>query len=97
MQQTFTVFQNRLDVVEESLVKITQSLSNLLTLQSNTKTYIITEVQDLIKSIKFTHSYPDLKLYESQLSEKNNTIEKLKREINLLHIDKEKVEKIIRK
>lgn len=97
MQQTFTVFQNRLDVVEESLVKITQSLSNLFTLQSTTKTDIITEVQDLIKSIQFTHSYPDLKLYESQLSEKNNTIEKLKREINLLHIDKEKVEKIIRK
>ena len=97
MQQTFTVFQNRLDVVEESLVKITQSLSNLLTLQSNTKTDIISEVQDLIKSIKFTHSSPDLKLYESQLSEKNNAIEKLKREINLHHIDKENVEKIIRK
>lgn len=47
----------------------------------------------MIKSIKFTRSSPDL----SRNCQKRITLEKLKREINLLHIDKEKVEKIIRK
>ncbi|CAG2197674.1 unnamed protein product [Mytilus edulis] len=42
------------------------------------------------KSIKCTHIPPDTKIYESQLKEKKSTIEKLKKDNELLRLNKEK-------
>ncbi|CAG2207351.1 unnamed protein product [Mytilus edulis] len=89
-EQTLTVIQNRIDIIEESLVKVSKSLANLLTLQSDSKTNILSELQNMSKSIKCTPIPPDTKIYESQLKEKNSTIEKLKKDNELLRSNKEK-------
>ncbi|CAG2235267.1 unnamed protein product [Mytilus edulis] len=89
-EQTLTVIQNRIDIIEESLVKVSKSLDNLLTLQSDSKTNILSELQNMSKSIKCTPIPPDTKIYESQLKEKNSTIEKLKKDNELLRLNKEK-------
>ncbi|CAG2246643.1 unnamed protein product [Mytilus edulis] len=89
-EQTLTVIQNRIDIIKESLVKVSKSLANLLTLQSDSKTNILSELQNMSKTIKCTPIPPDTKIYESQLKEKNSTIEKLKKDNELLRLNKEK-------
>ncbi|CAC5404053.1 unnamed protein product [Mytilus coruscus] len=87
------MLDNRLDILEESMVKMTSLLTNTATLQNQHKREITLEIQRLANSISSTPVCQDFQAQEKLLLDKNTQINKLTKTIDQMQINKEMEQK----
>ncbi|CAC5387788.1 unnamed protein product [Mytilus coruscus] len=87
------MLDNRLDILEESMVKMTSLLTNTTTLQNQHKREITLEIQRLANSISSTPVCQDFQAQEKLLLDKNTQINKLSKTIDQMQINKEMEQK----
>ncbi|VDI57496.1 Hypothetical predicted protein [Mytilus galloprovincialis] len=83
------MLDNRLDILEESMVKMTSLLTSTATLQNQHKREITFEIQKLAISKNSTPVCQDFQAQEKLLLDKNTQINKLSKTIDQMQINKE--------
>ncbi|CAG2254576.1 unnamed protein product [Mytilus edulis] len=80
------MINNRLDIFEESLVKITSTLANTIDILGINHTDTLQELRKIKKSKGSSETLqPEIKLFENQIKEKDDMISSLRKEVQQLN------------